>query len=105
MKQFYRRFLSLTTVLVAALLVSACSGGGNNNNGTSNNSNNSPNDDLGNIVEVAVGLEGFSTLVTAVQATGLDSVLADESQSFTVFAPTDEAFALLGSQSLCDRFS
>jgi uncharacterized surface protein with fasciclin (FAS1) repeats len=50
---------------------------------------------LGNITEVAAGAGSFNTLVAALQATGLDETLADESQSFTVFAPTDAAFALL----------
>lgn len=48
----------------------------------------------GNIVEVASGNEAFSTLVAAVQAAGLVEVLAGEGP-FTVFAPTDEAFAKL----------
>ncbi|MCB9513585.1 MAG: fasciclin domain-containing protein [Candidatus Latescibacteria bacterium] len=37
---------------------------------------------------------GFSTLATAVEAAGLTDVLAGEGP-FTVFAPTDEAFAKL----------
>jgi len=48
------------------------------------------------IVDVAVANGNFTTLVTALQTTGLDTTLADNSQKFTVFAPTDEAFALLG---------
>lgn len=47
-----------------------------------------------NIVEVAVGAEGFETLVTAVKAAGLVAPLSSEGP-FTVFAPTDEAFAKL----------
>ena len=49
-----------------------------------------------NIAEVAVAAGSFTTLVAALQATGLDSVIADESTTFTVFAPTDEAFAAAG---------
>ena len=45
------------------------------------------------IVEVAVGA-GFDTLVTAVQAAGLVETLQGDGP-FTVFAPTDEAFAAL----------
>lgn len=45
------------------------------------------------IVDVAVEA-GFSTLVTAVQAAGLEEVLRGDGP-FTVFAPTDEAFAAL----------
>ena len=46
-----------------------------------------------NIVEVA-GEGGFETLVAAVKAAGLAETLASEGP-FTVFAPTDEAFAQL----------
>ena len=49
-----------------------------------------------NIVETAVAAGSFTTLVTALQAAGLDSTLADETTTFTVFAPTDAAFAVLG---------
>lgn len=54
-----------------------------------------------NIVEVAADNANFSTLVAALQATGLDAVLADESGvQFTVFAPTDAAFAQLGQDTI-----
>ena len=49
----------------------------------------------GNIVEVAEANGSFTTLVAALHASGLDDVLADEKRDFTVFAPTDEAFAAL----------
>nr|MDJ0878169.1 fasciclin domain-containing protein [Halieaceae bacterium] len=52
--------------------------------------------EAGTIPEVAVAAGNFTTLVAALQATGLDATLADESATFTVFAPTDEAFAALG---------
>jgi len=55
---------------------------------------------LANIVDTAVAAGSFNTLVAALQATGLDSVLADESATFTVFAPTDDAFALLGEDTI-----
>ncbi|MFT6956658.1 MAG: putative surface protein with fasciclin (FAS1) repeats [Halieaceae bacterium] len=47
-----------------------------------------------NIVEVAASNEDFTTLVAAVQAAGLVEVLSGEGP-FTVFAPTNEAFAKL----------
>lgn len=47
-----------------------------------------------NIVELAAGTESLSTLVTAVKAAGLVDVLASKGP-FTVFAPTNEAFAAL----------
>ncbi|MEO8577288.1 MAG: fasciclin domain-containing protein, partial [Gemmatimonadales bacterium] len=46
-----------------------------------------------NIVEVAVGA-GFNTLVAAVKAAGLAEALSGKGP-FTVFAPTDAAFAKL----------
>ena len=46
------------------------------------------------IVDVAVADGRFGTLVTALQAAELDSVLSGDGE-FTVFAPTDEAFAKL----------
>jgi transforming growth factor-beta-induced protein len=53
-----------------------------------------------NIVETAVANGSFTTLVAALQATELAAVLADESSTFTVFAPTDEAFALIGEETI-----
>ena len=46
------------------------------------------------IVETAAGADAFSTLVAAVKAAGLVDVLSGEGP-FTVFAPTNEAFAKL----------
>lgn len=46
------------------------------------------------IVDIAAGNEAFSTLVAAVTAAGLVDTLKGEGP-FTVFAPTDEAFAAL----------
>ncbi|MEM8672868.1 MAG: fasciclin domain-containing protein [Cyanobacteria bacterium P01_G01_bin.67] len=46
----------------------------------------------GNIVEVASGSKKFSTLVEAVGAAELAETLADSSATYTVFAPTDDAF-------------
>lgn len=46
------------------------------------------------IVDTAVAAGGFTTLVAAVQAAGLVDTLKGEGP-FTVFAPTDDAFAAL----------
>lgn len=46
------------------------------------------------ILEIAAGNDDFSTLVAAVKAAGLVEALSAEGP-FTVFAPTNEAFALL----------
>jgi uncharacterized surface protein with fasciclin (FAS1) repeats len=48
----------------------------------------------GDIVDVAVANGSFTTLVAAVQAAGLVDALKGDGP-FTVFAPTDEAFAAL----------
>lgn len=48
----------------------------------------------GDIVDVAAGNDSFTTLVAAVSAAGLADTLAGPGP-FTVFAPTDDAFAAL----------
>lgn len=48
----------------------------------------------GTVVDIAVGSQDHTTLVAAVQAAGLVDTLASEGK-FTVFAPTNEAFAKL----------
>ena len=51
------------------------------------------------IVDVAVQAGSFNTLVQAVQAAGLVETLSGEGP-FTVFAPTDEAFAQIPQETL-----
>ena len=46
------------------------------------------------VVEVAAGNDNFETLVAAIEAAGLAETLSGEG-TFTVFAPTDEAFEAL----------
>ena len=75
------RFKSLMLVVVAVLVlgsVQAFSGS----------------QDKKDIVDTAVGAGSFTTLVAAVQAAGLEETLRGDGP-FTVFAPTDEAFAAL----------
>ncbi len=74
---FRRTFLSLTS---AALIASGCAA---YSDGHSKD-----------IVDTAVGAGSFTTLVAAVQAAGLVDTLKGDGP-FTVFAPTDEAFAAL----------
>lgn len=50
--------------------------------------------ELGTVVDVAVADGSFTSLVAALQATGLDQTLAGAGP-FTVFAPADSAFAQL----------
>jgi uncharacterized surface protein with fasciclin (FAS1) repeats len=55
-----------------------------------------PHDD---IVDIAASNSDFETLVAAVQAAGLVDLLKSDGP-FTVFAPTDEAFARLGEDAI-----
>lgn len=56
-------------------------------------------EEAGTIVEIASGNPDFSTLVQAVQAAGLVETLSGEGP-FTVFAPTNEAFAKIPKEQL-----
>ncbi len=49
---------------------------------------------MADIVDIAVSNDAFKTLVAAVQAAGLVETLKSPGP-FTVFAPTDDAFAKL----------
>ena len=51
------------------------------------------------IVDVAVGNENFSTLVTALKAANLVTALQGDGP-FTVFAPTNDAFAKIDAETL-----
>ncbi len=53
----------------------------------------------GNIIQVAQKAGDFKTLLTAVKVAGLTKTLESKGP-FTVFAPTDEAFAALPKQAL-----
>ena len=59
-----------------------------------------------NIVQTAVENGSFTTLATALTCTDLVGVLQSRWVKFTVFAPTDEAFAKLGlnSSNVCTTF-
>ena len=70
---FRRTFLSATAALALALPVKA---------------------QAADIVDTAVSAGSFNTLVAAVQAAGLVDTLKGDGP-YTVFAPTDEAFAAL----------
>ncbi len=51
-------------------------------------------EDKPNIIETAAAAGDFTTLLTAIEAAGLTETLSGEGP-FTVFAPTDEAFAAI----------
>lgn len=58
------------------------------------------------IIDIARAQDNeFTSLVAALEATGLDATLNDLNTQFTVFAPTDAAFAKLGEDTLNNLFS
>jgi len=71
--------------LLFAPLAFAC--GDDENNGTGNG-----NGPTANIVELALATPELSTLAQLVQDAGLIGTLSDETRTFTVFAPTNDAF-------------
>ena len=83
MFSFSRRFTAATAILSIAVVSAACS------------DDDEPTAPVpGTIVEVAAGAGTFNTLVAAVEAAGLAGTLSGPGP-FTVFAPTDDAFAKL----------
>ena len=97
----------ITAIAVcAALFISACTGGNqqeaNSQESETSTASSHPKgqasvvDDVSdkNILQVAAGSEAHSTLVAAVQAAEIEHVLVNAGP-LTVFAPTNDAFALL----------
>lgn len=77
--------LALITAFTSMLVLSGCA----TNTPSSSNMGMAPDKD---IVDTAVAAGSFTTLVVAIQEAGLVDTLKGEGP-FTVFAPTDEAFA------------
>jgi uncharacterized surface protein with fasciclin (FAS1) repeats len=89
---FATRYIALAAVAVSAVLIAAC--GSTSSSGTASTSSAPAMPAAQNIVQIASGNADFSTLVTAVKAAGLVDTLSGTGP-FTVFAPTNEAFAAL----------
>ncbi|WP_419146812.1 fasciclin domain-containing protein [Pseudoalteromonas 'SMAR'] len=85
------------TMLSATLLLSACS---DDDDQTITPPTPPPVVEETSIYDAAKAAGSFNTLVAALEATGLDATLDDTGSSFTVFAPTDDAFALLGEDTI-----
>ena len=79
----------VAVALIAALTLSACASDSEETMDTA-----AEETTVGTIVDVASGAGNFNTLVAAVTAAGLVETLSGTGP-FTVFAPTDEAFAAL----------
>ena len=90
---------SFTALLFAAVLTLQGCGSGTESHKPASASAPAPQ----SIVDVAIASGKFTTLIAALEATGLDTTLSDMDSKFTVFAPTDDAFALLG-QEVIDLF-
>ncbi len=82
-------------LLAVALVAAACgSDGATTTTTTAATTTTTTAPALGTIPEVAAEAGSFTTLLAAVDAAGLSETLAGEGP-FTVFAPTDDAFAAL----------
>ena len=57
-------------------------------------------EDSGDIFATLQADEDFTTLTAALEATGLNSVLANTDETFTLFAPNDAAFDTLGTETV-----
>ncbi len=79
----------LVFAVAAAILLASCAG-----SPESDMSNEGMMDDMPSIAEIAVEDGRFTTLVAALDAAGLVDTLSNDGP-FTVFAPTDDAFAKL----------
>ncbi len=84
------KFAAVASAL--ALTLAACGDDGSDDVAASDTVEAEQAAELGTIVDVAVGNGSFTTLVAAVQAAGLVETLSGDGP-FTVFAPTDDAFA------------
>ncbi|QYJ07019.1 fasciclin domain-containing protein [Qipengyuania flava] len=97
--------ITIALASAASLAIAACAEAPAENEGydepiaadTMTNSDAAP----GTLVEVAQGDETFSTLVSAVTAAGLGETLSGEGP-FTVFAPTNDAFAKIDEATLTE---
>ena len=83
--------LAVVALLALPFVIAAC---GEEEAETSTSPSPSPSVVQKDIVDTAVEAGSFTTLVSAIQAAGLEETLRGEGP-FTVFAPTDDAFAAL----------
>lgn len=89
-----KRTLAASGVLSLALFMTACAEDGTTTEETTTEETDAAAAEGEDVVDTAVSAGSFTTLVTAVQAAGLEETLRGEGP-FTVFAPTDEAFETL----------
>ena len=85
---------AVAVAAVLALGAAACSSDSDSSSSTTTKADSSSNMQSKTIVDIAVGESDFSTLVGAVKSAGLVETLSGPGP-FTVFAPTNAAFAAL----------
>ena len=96
---FAQTRFSLLFLLLLSLGLFACGPAASDDDDSASDDDDAASDDDDDdmamtVVDIAVEDGRFTTLVAALQATGLDEVLMADGP-YTVFAPTDDAFALL----------
>ena len=84
----------VTTSLLLTLALGGCGSSSESSTAPAASSSSGSEAASADIVDTAVGAGSFTTLVAAVQAAGLEDTLRGAGP-FTVFAPTDAAFAAL----------
>lgn len=89
-----RKLILPTLALIAVLATAAVASGGSDS--PARQAAKAPKK---NIVETAVGAGNFDTLVSLVQSAGLAETLSGKGP-YTVFAPTDKAFAKVPAETL-----
>jgi transforming growth factor-beta-induced protein len=89
--------LAVVALMVVPLVIAAC--GSTTDEAAAPAPSPSPTMEQKDIVDTAVGAGSFTTLVSAVQAAGLEETLRGAGP-YTVFAPTDEAFAAVPKETL-----
>lgn len=88
------KFTALAGIAVVALLLTGCAPAEDSTPTAEVTEENQTEETPGNIIEVAVGAGTFTTLAAALGAADLVATL-EGTGPFTVFAPTDDAFAAL----------
>jgi uncharacterized surface protein with fasciclin (FAS1) repeats len=94
--QMNKQIFQLTTIIIVTFLSLAVTNCGKNEDSNSAKGISAVSDDKSqqDVLKIALGSKDHTTLVTAVQAAGLVDSLANQGP-FTVFAPTNDAFAKL----------
>lgn len=95
-KQMKNRFLQITMIMVFLSLTMTATNCGKGEDENAGKGISAVSDDKSqqDVLKIAIGSKDHTTLVAAVQAAGLVDSLANQGP-FTVFAPTNDAFAKL----------